>query len=641
MEQLDWLPKHPDLRGAIKAARSEVDPQQRLVALAGLAAFNRDFVLTERLDRLVGECLDALGGWRGAPALTLSPARLAVLSSHTVDHLLPAIRIAGLQRRLALTVHVTPYALYRQALLAGDTALDAFAPQFVLLALDAHDLAVEVPLEADEATAAAAVGARVEELRRLWRIARERYTAQVIQQTLLPVSPPVFGSYEGLVPGAPGAILARLNAAIRSAAAAEGVLLLDLAWHGATMHREALADPVRWHQAKQLVSPLIAPLYGDWLARIVAAARGLSRKCLVLDLDNTLWGGVVGDDGVEGIQLGQGSPAGEAFLAFQRYVALLAQRGIVLAVCSKNDATIAEAAFSSHPEMALRRADIAVFQANWEDKAGNLRRIAQTLALGTDSLVFVDDNPAERDIVRRELPEVAVPELPDDVAFYPARLSAGGYFEAVSFTGDDVARSRSYALNAERREALEQATDMEGYLRSLAMTMLVAPVGPVDLPRAAQLINKSNQFNLTTRRYTEAELSQASADEATLVRCFRLRDRFGDNGLISVILLRPDPAWDAATLLIDTWLMSCRVLGRQVEAASLEVLAKAAAQCGATALIGSYRPTAKNRLVEDHYAKLGFVPCDAPANALPDETFWRFDLQAATLPTHHIHIESA
>jgi FkbH-like protein len=395
---------------------------------------------------------------------------------------------------------------------------------------------------------------------------------------------------------------------------------------------------VRWHQAKQLVSPLLSPLHGDLLARVLAAAAGLSRKCLVLDLDNTLWGGVVGDDGVEGIRLGQGDPVGEAFLAVQRYAALLARRGIILAVCSKNDPEIARAAFAGHPEMALKPGDIAAFVANWDDKAGNIRQIAKRLEIGLDSLVFLDDNPAERDIVRRELPMVAVPELPEDVAHYPAVLAAAGYFEAAGFTADDAARAGAYAQNAERHAALEQATDMEGYLRGLSMQLAAKPILGADLARVTQLTNKTNQFNLTTRRRSEAEVEALAADPANVALSFRLADRFGDNGLIGVVLARPDAAWPGDALLIDTWLMSCRVLGRGVEAASLGVLAEAAARRGARALIGEHRPTAKNGLVRDHYAKLGFAPAPAPAGAAEGATFWRLELDSAPMPQYFMEV---
>lgn len=632
MDQLAWLAPHPDLAAAIVHARQETDPAARLSQAAKLAGYRRDFTLTGRLDRLAAEGL-------AADSTGLTPLRVALLSSHTVDHLLPAIRVAGLQRRLALSLYVTPYGMYRQALLGDDPGLVRFAPQLLLLALDVHDAPLQLPLDASEAEVAAAVSARIEELRVLWRRARERFAAQVVQQTLVPSDPPVFGGYEALVPAAPYTLIERLNNAIRTAAREDGVLLLDLAWQAAQgNYGQGLADPVRWHQAKQLVSPTLAPLYGDLLARIAAAAVGLSRKCLVLDLDNTLWGGVIGDDGIDGIKLGQGSPSGEAFLAFQRYAALLARRGIILAVCSKNDAAVAEAAFA-HPEMALQRGDIAAFVANWEDKAGNLRRIAGMLDIGLDSLVFVDDNPAERDIVRRELPEVAVPELPDDVAEYPARLAAAGYFEAVSFTADDAARGRSYALNAERKLALSQASDLDGYLCSLQMSLSVAPVAQAELARVTQLINKTNQFNLTTRRYSEAEVQRLAGDPRALALALRLRDRFGDNGLISVVLARPDPALRPDELLIDTWLMSCRVLGRQVEAAVLEVLAGSAARSGWAALVGEYRPTARNAMVAEHYPRLGFVQRSAPQSAEPDVCFWRYPLTTlASLPAHFIEV---
>lgn len=631
MEQLAWLPTHSDFTGALKRARLEAGPERRLNQLTDLAGYRRDFVATEKLDRSVAECLKQLG-----PALSSVPlqhARLAVLSSHTVDHLAPAIRIAGLSRRIALSIHVTGYGLYRQALMDGDQTLSSFAPQFLLLALDAHEVQPGLPLDASEADLTASVAKWSDDLRALWRAGRQCYDAQIIQQTFIETAPPLFGSYEGLVPGSPHAFIERLNDAIRSAARVDGVLLLDLAWLGRQCHGEEIGDPVRWYQAKQLITPQFAPQYGDWVARIAAASLGLSRKCLVLDLDNTIWGGVIGDDGLEGIRLGQGDPLGEAFLDLQRHVAALGKRGIVLAVCSKNDPAVAERAFSEHPEMVLRRSDIACFVANWEDKATNLRRIATELNLGLDSMVFVDDNPAERHIVRRELPSVAVPELPDDVANYAGRLADTGYFEAAAFTSDDLMRSRSYQANAERQAIFERTTDMEGYLKNLSMTLVASAIGPVDLPRASQLINKSNQFNLTTRRHTQTELEHLIADPSVLALCFRLRDRFGDNGLISVILAWPDEQWGESALLIDTWLMSCRVLGRQVEVAALEVVAKEAAVRGAHALIGEYRPTARNGLVAEHYPKLGFTPTIPVKSQSPSSSFWRFDVENP--PLHH------
>lgn len=639
MEQLLWLPRHQDLGAAIGEAKRETDPQKRLEQAKRLAGFCRDFTQTTRLDRLAKEGLQTVAAGEASTA-GLRPLRIALLASHTVDHLVPAIRVSGLQRGLALSVHVAPYGMYRQSLLMDDAELSAFAPQLILLALDARDAPLQLPLEASQEEVDAAVGERVDELRLLWQRARERYAAQVVQQTIVPADPPLFGSFDALVPASPHALIDRLNSAIRSAAREEGVLLLDLAREAASgSYGDGLAEPLRWHQAKQLVSPNLAPLYGDQVARIAAASVGLSRKCLVLDLDNTLWGGVVGDDGVAGIQLGQGSPSGEAFLAFQRYVSLLARRGIILAVCSKNDLSVAEAAFN-HPEMAIKRGDIAAFFANWEDKAGNLRRIASMLDIGLDSLVFVDDNPAERDIVRRELPEVAVPELPDDVADYPARVAAAGYFEAVSFTSDDATRGRNYALNAERKAAMNQATDMEGYLRGLEMVLTATPIGPAELARSTQLINKTNQFNLTTRRYSEAEVERMAEDPKAVALAIRLADKFGDNGLISVVLARPDACVADDALLIDSWLMSCRVLGRRVEQAVLDVLARAAKAAGYRALVGEFRPTERNGMVAEHYPRLGFAQCPAPTGAAGEATFWRLDIQSFSPSSHFIEVKA-
>lgn len=636
MDLLPWLPLHADLGAAIAEARGEPDALKRLVAAARLAAYRRDFTLGNRIDRLATAGLEAVASGEAAPGFT--PVRAAILASHTVDHLVPAIRVAGLARGVALAVHVAPYGQYRQALLGDDPALQAFAPQVILLALDAHEAPLQLPLTATRQQVAAAVSARVEELRLLWRTARERHAAQVVQQLLVPVHPALFGALEAAVPASPRAVTEALNAAIRAAAADDGVLLLDLDWQAPTGGwGEGLADPVRWHQAKQLVSPVLAPLYGDLVARIAAAVVGRSRKCVVLDLDNTLWGGVVGDDGIEALLLGQGSPEGEAFLAFQQYVSQLARRGVILAVCSKNDDAVARAAFE-HPEMVLKPSDIAAFVANWNDKAANLRQIAATLSIGLDSLVFMDDNPAERDIVRRELPEVAVPELPSDVAGYPARVAAAGYFEAVSFTVDDAARGRSYAQNAQRAAGRGQATDMAGYLRGLEMKLTATGVGPAELARVTQLINKTNQFNLTTRRYTEDQVRRLAADPAGVALAIRLADKYGDNGLISVVLARPDAALAPGELLIDSWLMSCRVLGRQVELAVLEVLVREAAQRGATALVGEYRPTGRNGMVEAHFQRLGFEPFPPPSDAEPGSTFWRFEIRTGQPWPHFIEI---
>jgi FkbH-like protein len=270
---------------------------------------------------------------------------------------------------------------------------------------------------------------------------------------------------------------------------------------------DAWHNPALWHGAKQEISPVAAPRYGDLVARMLAAKRGLSAKCLVLDLDNTLWGGVIGDDGLDGIVLGQGSALGEAYLSFQTYVRELARRGIILAVCSKNDEQVAMAPFEKHPEMVLRLSDIACFVANWDDKASNIRRIAATLNIGIDSLVFADDNPFERNLIRREIPAVAVPELPADPALYARCLADAGYFEANRLTQNDLERSEQYQANLKREVMRASVTDLTQYLRSLTMRLEWKRFDSVGLQRITQLINKTNQFNLTTRRYNETEVA--------------------------------------------------------------------------------------------------------------------------------------
>jgi FkbH-like protein len=637
MEQLDWLPPHRDLSAAIRAARAEISARDQLAAACTLSGFRRDFLATERINRVAKAALDRLEGGEGA-ALGLKQTRIALLGSHTLLHLEPGIRVAGLARGLAIEVHVGGYNLYRQELLSGDAALANFRPNFLLLALDEAAIGLSCSLEAPASQIEAKLDQEIGALKQLWRSIRERYGAQPIQQTLLRTTVPIFGNYEGLISGSPGALWDAFNARLRKAARDEKVLLLDIDWEAARRGLiPELVDPVRWHHAKQLVSPLFTPLFGDLLARVLAAATGVSRKCLVLDLDNTLWGGVLGDDGIGSLRLGQGSADGEAYTAFQRHVAHLGRRGIILAVCSKNDPEFAERAFSSHSEMVLKRDDIAVFAANWDDKATNLRKIAKTLDLGTDALVFVDDNPAEREIVRTELPQVAVPEMPDDIANYPRRLANAGYFETASFTADDLSRGRSYAARSRRLAEMEHATDLDGYLRKLEMSMKVEIVGPENIVRVAQLVNKTNQFNLTTRRYTAEEIERLAAAPGNLALAFRLRDRLEDAGLIAVIFATPA---DTGEMYIDTWLMSCRVLGRQVEAASLEALVNLVQCSGNTTLIGKYIPTARNALVANHYRGLGFLPV-VRAVAGPkdkDTTVWRFTI-SEPLPPHHIAVD--
>jgi FkbH-like protein len=420
--------------------------------------------------------------------------------------------------------------------------------------------------------------------------------------------------------GSPRFLVDEFNRRLVQEARKASRLVLDVNALAGLVGQSAWSAGRYWYAAKYPFATGMIPLYADNLMRILAAQMGRSRRVLVLDLDNTLWGGVVGDDGIEGLALGTGSPLGEAYSALQRMALSLKERGIILCVSSKNDEAIALDAFRNHPEMILKEDDIVAFRVNWDDKAANIKALAAALDLGLDAFVFLDDNPAERKRVRDALPSVAVPELPDDPSDWPAVFQAAGYFEQADFSREDQQRAGFYQANALRAAQLERIGDHDDYLRSLGMTLSIAPFDSAGRKRIAQLISKSNQFNLTTRRYSEAEIAAMQANSDVFAIQARLEDIFGDNGMISAVICRQmDQTWE-----VDTWLMSCRVLGRRVEEAILQYLVEQARLKGVTEIIGRYIPTAKNGLVRDHFSKLGF----AGTGSQDGETTWRLDVNS-------------
>lgn len=624
---LSWLPVAPDFREDFRAALGCAEPADCLEKVASLAGYRLGFLETVQLDRALGRL-----GVRQAPGF--SSIRLAILASSTVDHLAPAVRVAGLRRKLLIDVHNGAYGQYRQEILDQSSPLHQFRPQFLLFSLNAREAIAGVALTATSAEVDEAIAGFIDELRTLWRKAREICGGVIIQQTFVDVTEPLFGSYDRLVPAAPARMVARLNDHLCEAAAQDGVLLLDVASASQRDGIDAWFDVRRWLQGKLEIAPQAAPLYGDMVARIVVAQRGLSKKCLVLDLDNTLWGGVIGDDGIDGIILGEGSAEGEAHLALQRYAKYLKERGVILAICSKNEAAIAEAVFDDHPEMVLRRSDIAVFQANWNDKAENLKAIATRLNIGIDSLVFVDDNPVERARIRQSLPMVAVPEMPEDVAQYVHCVANAGYFEAIAFTAEDRDRARQYAENAQREALLQSAQSMDEFLRGLKMSVRFGPFTAVDQGRIVQLINKTNQFNTTTRRYTAAEIADVANLPEAMTLQFRLVDRIGDNGLVSAMILRPAADHDDA-LEIENWVMSCRVFGRRLEFEAMNIVVEAARQRGACALVADYIPTSKNNVIGALYPSLGFSAVDQ-SSAANKATRWFLNIADYVMHDSHI-----
>ena len=599
---LYWLPELPDWRPRLRALSS--DAGRAWHEAVALANARLDFIRSNALDEMLRRNL----GNAPPPGLATKPIRLAVLGSGTMAQLHGGIRVGCLRRGIHVTLHEGDYGQYWQEIADPESALHAFKPNTVLLALDAHHLAAGVTADLGQADAQAALGAVLARIRDCWRMLREAFGCHVIHQMPLPVHLPLLGNNEHRLPGSPASFITRLCAELRRAADADGVDVLALDSRAATDGLKAWHDVGLWHRAKQEVSPVAAPMYGELVGRMIAARQGRAFKCLVLDLDNTLWGGVVGDDGLEGLVLGQGSALGEAFVAFQGYARELSRRGVILAVCSKNDEANALEPFERHPDMVLRRADVACFVANWRDKAANIRAIAQDLNIGLDAIVFVDDNPFERALVRQELPMVAVPEISDEPSSYPQTLADAGYFEALWITEDDRARSMQYQGNRQREVLKASATDVPSYLRSLEMRLIWRRFDQIGQQRTVQLINKTNQFNLTTRRYTEDDVAAIMRNERSFGLQLRLLDRFGDNGVIAILIGRMQNDND---LLIDTWLMSCRVLGRQVEPTSLNLIADEARKLGAKRLIGDYVPTQKNGMVNDHYRKLGFELVEA------------------------------
>lgn len=598
--RLPWLlPAPGDFRPALKALAKSAGPVPA-ADLAALAGHDLD------LDRLVAldRAARGLAGRLDGPGL--QPLKLALLAQATTDYAAPAIRASALRHGLAVETYVPAYGQAMAEVMDPESPLAAFGAEMALVAETPQSLGLTRSF-VDPAEGAAAVARATATLTGLVEGLQRAGIRTVILQTLVLPAEPWAGQIDARLPGSLAAQVAAVNAAMAGLCESHAAVLFDADALAALVGRAAWADAGLWHRAKVPVALDFVPLYAEKFGQLLRALRGKASKCLVLDLDNTCWGGVIGDDGLEGIAIGQGSAQGEAFLALHHYALSLKARGVVLAVCSKNEEANARLPFEQHPDMALRLDDFAVFVANWTDKASNLAHIAKVLNIGTDALVFLDDNPAERARVRQELPQVAVPEVGEDPSSYPAMLAHGGYFETVGLSADDAQRAEQYRANAARAVAMETIGNYDDYLRSLEMTCTIAPFDAVGRTRIAQLINKSNQFNLTTRRYTEADVAAMEADPDVFTMQVRLTDRFGDNGMISVVIFRAAEIGGERAWLCDTWLMSCRVLKRRVEEAVLGAAVAAAREAGVTALYGDWLPSPKNAMVEDHFPKLGFT----------------------------------
>jgi FkbH-like protein len=594
--ELQWLPAPPsDFRERLKAAGASAGPIGQ--ELQTLASYALDLNQLTKLAKLVANARSA-----GKSVDPLQPFRLAILSNSTVDLIVPALVASAARHGIVLEIIQPSYQQVAQEALTPDSEVNTSKPDAVLFALDYRALPFKLSL-GDAESSTETVREALAYLMSLRNGIKQNSSGICIFQSFAPPAETLFGSLDIVLPGTLRNFLMNVNRELALQSAASGDILLDVAGIADVIGLADWHDPHLWNLAKFAFSSDLIPLYADHVARTIAAIRGKSRKVLILDLDNTVWGGVIGDDGLEGINVAQGDAIGEAHLAVQRLALDLRQRGVLLAVSSKNTDEIARAPFELHPEMILKLDHIAVFQANWNDKATNIQAIADELSLGLDAMVFLDDNPMERGLVRKLLPHVAVPELPIEPANYARTLAAAGYFEAVGFATEDINRAGYYRDNAKRATMHKKVGGLDAYLASLEMTITFQPFDAVGRARIVQLINKSNQYNLTTRRYTDPEIAAAESDPEVFTLQVRLSDNFGDNGMISVVICRPlgRDAWD-----IDTWLMSCRVLGRRVENMVLLQLLAHARAAGIAKLRGTYKPSDRNKLVIDHYSKLGF-----------------------------------
>ena len=530
----------------------------------------------------------------GRPAVR--SAKVALLGSYTTTQLGAMLCLVANRFGISIEFYEGHYGQYQQEIIDPSSGLYAFGPDLVVLAVHEKDLRLPEHSSNPEED----VQREVSRWTRIWEIVAERSRARIVQHNFaLPCEVPA-GHLATRLPGSRYMMAQAVNARLGEAAS-NSVSLVDCERLSALIGKQRWCDPRYWNLSKQAVALEAIPLLARHTAAVMAATLGLSRKCLVLDLDNTLWGGVIAEDGLAGIQLGSGVD-GEAFVAFQEYLLKLKHKGIILAVCSKNNYVDAIQPFEKHSEMRLKLEDIALFIANWESKPDNIRRIAKTLQIGLDSLVFVDDNPVEREIVRKFLPEVDVLPLPEDPSYYLRALSQYLMLETNSFTLDDSRRTDQYRARAQIMELETTAGSMEDFYRGLQMQAIVAPFDESQLPRIAQLIGKTNQFNLTTRRHGMSQLEAFVQDKNYVHLALQLRDRYVEHGLVSVMIARRQDV----ILDIDTWLMSCRVIGRTVETTMLEHLCRRATQLGCTSLRGTYIPTEKNAMAADAYAKCGF-----------------------------------
>lgn len=531
------------------------------------------------------------------------PKRIAILNGSTTEEIKNILELFLLYAGIRPEFYESEYNKYYEDAVFENEQLDAFRPEIVVVFTSMVNLLYIPALEDTEEEVSKKLEKEYRRYEKIWTELESKYKCIIIQNNveLSHVSP--IGNLTMVLPQGIRNFIEKLNIKFSDFSVEHpNFYLHDL--HGLAAHigLSHWHNRMQYYAYKTAMSLDVAPEVANSLAKIIRSILGKSKKCLVLDLDNTLWGGVVGDDGVEGLQIGHETPLAEAYTEFQSYVKSLKDRGVLLAVCSKNDASVAKSGFD-HPDSVLKVDDFVAFYANWMPKNQNILSIAREINIGVDSLVFIDDNPAERQLVRETLPEVAVLEVdPKNVFSYIRAIEESGFFEPISISQDDRKRSQLYMENKQRDILRKELSSYEDFLRSLEMKAEIAPFCPMYYERISQLTNRSNQFNLTTKRFSVAEIQEMAEDDRYITIYGRLRDKFGDNGLVSVVVGEKRNE----ELHIILWLMSCRVLKRGMEDAMLDALAVEAERRGIKKVIGYYYHTKKNGMVENMYERFGF-----------------------------------
>jgi FkbH-like protein len=529
--------------------------------------------------------------------------RIAILGDSATQFLTQALCGLGRDQGFDLQIWEADFNQIERQVFDPGSELYALKPEIVIVFQSTHKLLGKYnKLEQEQRAGFAAVQAGL--IEKIQETIHSNLKANVVFYNFPEIDDSVFGNYANKLETSFLFQLRNLNVKLMLLASRTSSFhVCDLSAIQNRVGKDSMFQPSIYVNTEMVLTIDVLPAVAARTLDLVAAMQGKVRKCLVLDLDNTLWGGVIGDDGMENIQLGT-LGIGKAFTEFQYWIKKLKDRGIILAVCSKNTESVAKEPFEKHPDMVLRLDDISVFVANWENKVDNIRLIQQTLNIGFDSMVFLDDNPVERSIVRENIQEITVPELPEDPADYLEHLYSLNLFETLSYSSEDAMRTRLYQVEAQRTEFQEKFANEDGFLESLNMVSLVESFTKFNTPRVAQLSQRSNQFNLRTIRYTESDIAGIANDSDRFGFAFTLEDKFGDNGMICVVILKRE---SKNALFIDSWFMSCRVLKRGMENFVLNTLVEFAKEMGCARLIGEYTPTVKNEMVKDHYLDLGFV----------------------------------